>query len=58
MLNAAGDIIEHFKCGESMPADLERARNLAATGQYAVIEVYADRLVAVADDGTTSLLKV
>lgn len=38
-----------------MPGGMERARSLAASGRYAAIEVFSDRLVAIADDGTTSV---
>nr|WP_243444480.1 hypothetical protein [Acetobacter persici] len=55
IVDISGHIIRHFKCGEAMPGGMERARSLAASGCYAVIEVFSDRLVAIADDGTTSV---
>ena len=55
IVDIAGHIIQHFKRGEAMPGGMERARALAASGRYAVIEVFSDRLVAIANDGTTSV---
>ncbi|WP_039905822.1 hypothetical protein [Acetobacter tropicalis] len=55
IVDISGHIIRHFKRGEAMPGGMERARSLAASGRYAVIEVFSDRLVAIADDGTTSV---
>lgn len=52
-----GCIIEHYKTGQSLPLGMERARALAAHPRYAFIEVYRDRLVAVAADGTTSVVE-
>ncbi|WP_406240232.1 hypothetical protein ACF3NX_15355 (plasmid) [Acetobacter orientalis] len=55
IVDISGHIIQHFKRGEPLPHGMERARSLAASGQYAVIEVFSDRLVAIAEDGTTSV---
>ena len=51
-----GQIIEHYKVGESMKSDLERARTLAKHHSYKCIEVYSDRMVAIADDGLASII--
>ncbi|MCE2563157.1 hypothetical protein [Komagataeibacter sp. FNDCF1] len=55
IVDISGHIIQHFKRGEAMPGGMERARSLAASGRYAVIEVFSDRLVAIGSDGTTSV---
>lgn len=55
-LTDSGDIIEHYPSGQPLPAELERARPLAAD-RYLCIEVYADRLVAVLPDGSVALME-
>ena len=55
LLDVAGQIVRHFKVGEALPDTMERARRLAASGRYVVIEVFSDRVVAVAADGTTAV---
>jgi hypothetical protein len=55
ILDLSGQIVRHFKQGEALTGGLERARGLAASGRYATIEVYSDRIVAIAMDGTTSI---
>lgn len=55
-LDMAGQIIEHYKRGQVMPGGLERARNLAASGSYAYIEVYSGHCCAVADDGSVAIV--
>ena len=54
-LDATGAIVRHYRWGEPLPPTLERARSLARSGRYLVIEVHADRLIAIADDGATSV---
>lgn len=56
-LERSGQIIRHYKSSESLPGLLERARSLAQHPGYAFIEVYPDRLIAVAENGETSLVK-
>lgn len=56
LLDLSGQIVRHFKVGEALPGDLERARRIAASGQYSVIEVFSDRLVAIAADGSTAVM--
>ncbi|WP_312136354.1 hypothetical protein [Brevundimonas sp.] len=55
-LDFTGQIVRHFKRGEALPDGFERARSLAGGGQYALIEVFSDQLVAIAQDGSTSVL--
>jgi hypothetical protein len=50
-------IVDHYKAGQTLPAGMERARALAGHPAYAFVEVYMDRLVAVATDGTTSVVE-
>ena len=49
-------IIAHYKAGEALPADFERARQLARHNAYALVEVYANKLLLIAEDGTVSQL--
>lgn len=49
-------IIKHFKKGEAMPPDFEKARTLALHNAYAFIEVYTDKLVLIRPDGSTAKL--
>lgn len=58
ILDLSGQIVHHFKGGEAMPGGLERARGLAASGRYATIEVFSDRIIAIAMDGTTSISNI
>lgn len=51
-LTVDGQIIEHYQCGQALPAPLEQARSLARTEHYLVIEVYSNRLVCVRADGS------
>lgn len=53
----SGQIIRHYKTSEPLPGLLERARGLAQHPGYAFIEVYTDKLIAVAENGETSLVK-
>jgi len=49
-------IIHHYKRSEPMPAEFEKARNLAMHNAYAFIEVYTDKLVMIREDGTAAKL--
>ncbi len=53
----SGNIIEHYESYRTMPPLLERARALALHSAYAFIEVYSDRLCAVAADGSLSVVE-
>ncbi|MBP0639120.1 hypothetical protein [Cupriavidus sp. AcVe19-6a] len=56
-LDRLGNIIHHYKRFESLPPLLARGRALAACGQYAFIEIYIDKLIAVADSGDVSIVR-
>lgn len=51
-----GMIIEHYKQGQALPEDLEKARTLANNENYAFIEVYKTKLIAIKEDGTASII--
>ena len=57
-LDYSGQIVQHYKIAQALPASLERARALAQHPGYAFIEVYPDKLIAVAENGDTSLVKI
>lgn len=57
-IDFSGNIITHFRAGQSLPGKLEKARGLAMSGNYAFIEVYEDCLCAVNDNGHVSMLNV
>lgn len=57
-LDCTGSIIEHYKTFEALPALLEKARSLALHPNYAFIEVYASRLIAVSSSGQTALIDI
>ncbi|MDR2688268.1 MAG: hypothetical protein LBB76_00740 [Azoarcus sp.] len=57
-LDRVGAILQHYKSFEPLPADLERARSLALHPGYSFVEVYPDRLIAVAENGDTSLIRL
>lgn len=56
-LDLAGGIIEHYPPYQSLPPSLERARSLARHDGYAFVEVYNSKMVAIAHDGTASIVK-
>ena len=47
-------IVKHYKYYESLPQELEKARNIANNKNYAFIEVYSNMLKAISHDGTVS----
>ena len=49
-------IIAHYKTGQPLPPSFERARQLARHNAYAVVEVYAQKLLLIGDDGSVSQL--
>lgn len=55
-IDITGDIIEHFKIGQSLPNGLEKARTLALRGGYEFIEVYYDCCRCVSQNGTVSVV--
>ncbi|MFM0557604.1 hypothetical protein P0D69_42700 [Paraburkholderia sediminicola] len=56
-LDRGGNIIQHFKSFESLPPLLAKGRTLAMHGQYAFVEVYLDKVIAVTSSGDTSIVK-
>jgi hypothetical protein len=56
-LDRAGNIIQHYKNFESLPPLLARGRALATHGQYAFVEVYTDKVIAVTSSGDTSIVR-
>ncbi len=56
-LDCTGNIICHYQAGQPLPDGMERARTLARSAHYACIEVYHDKLIAVAANGDVSLIK-
>ncbi len=56
-LDCTGGIAKHFKCGESLPPLMERARSLANHPTYAFIEVYSTKLIAVSASGETAIIE-
>lgn len=57
-LTCSGNIIQHFKTGEPLPALMERARSLAQHAAYAFIEVYPSRLITVSTSGQTAVIDI
>jgi hypothetical protein len=47
-------ILKHFKGGESLPDDMEKARTLALHEAYAMVEVYKDKMLVVRVDGSVT----
>ena len=55
-LDVAGDIIEHYECGQPMPGGLEKARGVALHGGYAYVEVYVDCCRCIGEDGSVAVV--
>ena len=55
-LDMTGQIIEHYKTGQTLPGMLEKARPLAIRGGYDFIEVYVDCCRAVSPNGSISVV--
>lgn len=55
-LDMVGEIIEHYKIGQPLPDQLEKARGIAMRGGYDFIEVYVDCCRAVSANGTVSVI--
>lgn len=56
-LDMSGQIIEHYKAGQSLPGDLEKARSISLRGGYDFIEVYVDCCRCISSTGTVSVIK-
>lgn len=55
---SASQIVKHYKIGEPLPVDFEKARTLAKHNSYAFIEVYQDKLLLIREDGTVTQYKI
>lgn len=55
-LDFTGNIIEHYKAGQTLPDGMEKARSIALHGGYAFIEVYLDCCRAVNADGDVAVV--
>ena len=55
-LDMTGNIIEHYKAGQTLPGGLEKARAVAIRGSYSFIEVYVDCCRCVSANGTVSVV--
>lgn len=55
-LDISGQIIEHYKSGQSLPGGLEKARSIAMRGGYDFIEVYVDCCRAISANGAVSVI--
>lgn len=55
-LDMTGQIIEHYKAGQSLPGGLERARYIALRGGYDFVEVYVDCCRCISSNGTVSVV--
>lgn len=55
-LDMTGQIIEHYKSGQTLPGGLEKARSIALRGGYDFIEVYVDCCRAISSNGSVSVI--
>ncbi|MBN9298446.1 MAG: hypothetical protein J0I41_15685 [Filimonas sp.] len=53
---SGSQIIKHYKIGESLPGNFEKGRTLAKHNAYAFVEVYADKVILIREDGTATKL--
>ncbi|AIE61472.1 hypothetical protein [Bacillus methanolicus] len=51
------DIVQHYKRGEALPPQMDRARSIALHPGYAFIEVYSDTLRAVTKNGDVAVIQ-
>ena len=56
-LDLVGEIIEHYKRGETLPGGLDKAKSIALNGGYDFIEVYTDCCRAISSNGSVSVIK-
>ena len=56
-LDLVGEIIEHYKLGETLPGGLDKAKSIALHGGYDFIEVYTDCCRAISSNGSVSVIK-
>lgn len=55
-LDMTGQIIEHYKAGQTLPGGLEKARSIALRGGYDFIEVYVDCCRCISANGSVSVI--
>ncbi len=55
-LDMTGQIIEHYKSGQTLPGGLEKARSIALRGGYDFIEVYVDCCRCISSTGAVSVI--
>ena len=55
-LSLTGGIIRHYRRGEPLPGELEKARTLAMMGGYDFVEVYLDCCRCVSPSGAVSVV--
>lgn len=55
-LDMTGQIIEHYKAGQTLPGGLEKARGIAMRGGYDFIEVYVDCCRCISSNGRVSVI--
>lgn len=51
------DIVEHFKVGQALPAQMDRGRGIALHPSYEFIEIYNDMLRAVNRNGDVAVIQ-
>ena len=56
-LDLVGEIIVHYKRGETLPGGLDKAKSIALHGGYDFIEVYTDCCRAISSNGSVSVIK-
>ena len=57
-LDMTGEIIEHYKAGQTLPGGLEKARSIALRGGYDFIEVYVDCCRCISSNGSVSVISI
>lgn len=57
-LDMTGQIIEHYKAGQTLPGGLEKARSVALRGGYDFIEVYVDCCRCISANGSVSVVSI
>lgn len=55
-LKVFANIVRHYKTFESLPGAMENARSLALNPAYEFVEIYTDKLIAVARSGASSIV--
>lgn len=49
-------ILKHYLKNDPLPEELEKARALARNPQYAFVEVYTNKIIAISNSGTTAII--